>query len=177
MSRVDKMPISIPEDVEVNITGTVVSAKGKLGELVSELPDSVKISAEESVIKVFPKDDTQKAKADWGLSRAIIFNMVTGVDKGYKKELEIHGVGYRASVEGNILTLQLGYSHDIKVAIPEDIKIICPKPTTIILTGANKQRVGQLASEIRAFRKPEPYKGKGIRYLDEYVRRKEGKKK
>ena len=102
MSRVGKMPISIPEDVEVNITGTVVSAKGKLGELVSELPDSVKISAEESVIKVFPKDDTQKAKADWGLSRAIIFNMVTGVDKGYKKELEIHGVGYRASVEGNI---------------------------------------------------------------------------
>tara|TARA_B100001123_G_C15258907_1_gene1005814 strand:- start:184 stop:717 length:534 start_codon:yes stop_codon:yes gene_type:complete len=177
MSRVGKMPIPIPGDVEIKITGNAVSTKGKLGELMSELPDSVKITSEESIVNVMPKDDSQKSKADWGLSRAIISNMVTGVDKGFKKELEIHGVGYRASIDGEILTLQLGYSHDIKVAIPKDIKITCPKPTEIVLTGASKQRVGQLAAEIRAFRKPEPYKGKGVRYTDEYVRRKEGKKK
>jgi large subunit ribosomal protein L6 len=177
MSRVGKNPVEVPSGVELAITGRMVTAKGKLGELSYELTDVVSATLEDNRVVVKPVDESQAARAMWGTTRARLQNMVTGVSEGFTKELEIIGVGYRAAVQGETLVLQLGYSHDVHHDIPEGISIQCEKPTSIKVSGADKQRVGQVAAEIRAYRKPEPYKGKGIRYLGEIILRKEGKKK
>ena len=177
MSRVGKHPVAIPAGVEFAISDARVTIKGKLGELRSpRLPD-VDISVEDSQIWVRPSNDGKRARTMWGTARSVIANMVVGVSEGFSKRLDISGVGYRAAVEGKTLTLQLGYSHDIVYPVPEGLTITCERPNRITVSGADRQRVGQAAAEIRAFRKPEPYKGKGIKYADEWVRRKEGKKK
>ena len=177
MSRIGKQPILIPDGVDVSVEGLLVKIKGGKGELVESFSDSINMEKKETAIKVFPKNEDKLTKSKWGLTRTLINNMVIGVTEGFVKSLVINGVGYRALVDSNILSLQLGFSHDIKIAIPEDIQVECPKPTEINIKGINKQRVGQFASEIRSIRKPEPYKGKGISYVGEYIRRKEGKKK
>jgi large subunit ribosomal protein L6 len=177
MSRVGKNPIDIPNGVELAISGRVVTAKGKLGALSYELSNAVSAIREDNRVVVQPADDSKAARALWGTARARLQNMVTGVSEGFSKDLEITGVGYRAAVQGQRLNLQLGFSHDINYPIPEGISITCEKPTAIKISGADKQRVGQVAAEIRAYRKPEPYKGKGIKYVDEVILRKEGKKK
>jgi large subunit ribosomal protein L6 len=141
------------------------------------LPKEVVLAQDDGMIKVQPRDDSKRARAMWGLSRTLVANMVDGVSKGFTRKLVISGVGYRAAVDGKIINLQLGYSHDVKYAVPEDIEVKCETPTAITITGADRQRVGQIAAELRAFRLPEPYKGKGIRYDDEVILRKEGKKK
>ena len=177
MSRVGKRPVELPEGITVNIAANEVTIKGKKGELNATFPETVKLQKNQDKITIVPQNETKNAKSAWGMTRTIINNMVLGVSEGYTKNLEINGVGYRASIEGNILTLQLGYSHDIKLAIPSDLDVKCVKPTEISVNGINKQKVGQFASEIRMLRKPEPYKGKGIKYQGEFIRRKEGKKK
>ena len=177
MSRVGKKPIDLPNGTEVSIVENGITIKGQKGELKAIFPESVKLEKEEDTVKVVPLNESKNAKACWGMARTIINNMITGVSKGFSRVLEINGVGYRASIEGEILTLQLGYSHDIKLAIPDDLEVKCSKPTEILVSGIDKQKVGQFASEIRKLRKPEPYKGKGIKYQEEFVRRKEGKKK
>jgi large subunit ribosomal protein L6 len=178
MSRIGKHPVAVPSGVSVAIEGNTVRAKGKLGELVAALPPDVVVTLADNAVTVAPRDAAdQRARAMWGMSRTLVANLVKGVSEGFTTRLEISGVGYRAAADSQFLSLQLGYSHDIKVAIPKDIKITCETPTQIAITGADKQRVGQLAAEIRSFRKPEPYKGKGIRYADEVILRKEGKKK
>jgi large subunit ribosomal protein L6 len=177
MSRIGKHAVVVPSGVEVAIDGQSVRVKGKLGELAVTLPPEVRVAQNDNGIKVEPRSAENRARSMWGLSRTLVQNMVTGVTEGFTTRLEISGVGYRASVDGNILTLQLGYSHDIKFAIPEAVKIACASPTSLSVSGADRQRVGQIAAEIRGFRKPEPYKGKGIRYATETIRRKEGKKK
>ena len=177
MSRVGKNAVIIPEGINFNIDGRVLSVKGKLGELTEEITDLVNIEFKDNRVTVKPKNNDKESSSQWGLVRTLINNMVIGVESGFTKTLEVNGVGYRAASEGDILQLQLGYSHDIKVAIPKEITVKCSKPTEIIISGANKQKVGQFAAEIRSLRKPEPYKGKGVRYIDEYVRQKEGKKK
>ena len=177
MSRVGKHPVVIPSGVEVAMAGREIKVKGKLGELSARLTDDVVVTIANGEVAVKPVNDGSRARSMWGTSRSLINNMVTGVTEGFKVELEILGVGYRASVAGKTLTLQLGFSHDIEYPMPDGIKIECEKPTQIAVSGIDRQRVGQVAAEIRQFRKPEPYKGKGIRYVDEWVRRKEGKKK
>ena len=177
MSRVGKQPVILPTGIDVNILNNTIIVKGKKGELKSSYPESVKIIKEENKILVSPNDTSKESRGSWGLVRTIVNNMIIGVEEGYTKDLIVNGVGYRAAVNEGILTLQLGYSHDIKLAIPSDLEVKCSKPTEIAIAGIDKQRVGQFASEIRSFRKPEPYKGKGIRYSDEIIRRKEGKKK
>ena len=177
MSRVGKKLVELPNGIEITIVKSGITIKGAKGELKANFPNNVKIEKEQDNVKVIPKNDSKVAKASWGMARTIINNMVTGVTEGFTKKLEINGVGYRASIDGGILTLQLGYSHDIKLAIPNDLEVKCTKPTEILVSGIDKQRVGQFASEIRILRKPEPYKGKGIKYQDEFIRRKEGKKK
>ena len=177
MSRVGKKLIDLPEGIDVSILHNGITIKGSKGELNANFPNTVKLEKEKDKVRVVPLNESKSAKASWGMARTIINNMVTGVSKGFSKILEINGVGYRASIEGNILTLQLGYSHDIKLAIPKDLEVKCSKPTEIIVSGIDKQKVGQFASEIRKLRKPEPYKGKGIKYQEELIRRKEGKKK
>ena len=177
MSRVGKKLIDLPEGIDVSIVHNGITIKGSKGELNADFPNTVKLEKEKDKVRVVPLNESKSAKASWGMARTIINNMVTGVSKGFSKVLEINGVGYRASIEGGILTLQLGYSHDIKLAIPEDLEVKCSKPTEIKVSGIDKQRVGQFASEIRKLRKPEPYKGKGIKYQEELIRRKEGKKK
>ena len=178
MSRIGKHPVTVPQGVTVTVDGNTVRAKGKLGELESALPPEVTVALEDGRVVVKPRDaEDRRGRAMWGLSRTLVQNMVTGVAQGFTRRLEISGVGYRAAVDGKILNLQLGYSHDIKFAIPDDVKIVCEKPTTIKISGADRQRVGQVAAVIRGYRKPEPYKGKGIKYSDEKILRKEGKKK
>ena len=178
MSRIGKHPVTVPQGVTVTVDGNTVQAKGKLGELQSALPREVAVTLEDGHVAVQPRDaEDRRARAMWGLSRTLVQNMVTGVAQGFTRRLEISGVGYRAAVDGRILNLQLGYSHEIKFAIPDDVKIVCETPTAITVTGADRQRVGQIAAEIRAFRPPEPYKGKGVKYAGEYIFRKEGKKK
>ncbi len=177
MSRIGKLPIRIPEGVEVAIAERRVQVKGRLGELAWELPREIAIAREDGQLALKPVSTSRRARALWGLARSLVANMVEGVSRGFEKRLVISGVGYRAQSDGRFLTLQLGYSHDIKYAIPADVKVETPSPTEIIVRGIDKQRVGQVAAEIRAFRKPEPYKGKGIRYADEVILRKEGKKK
>ena len=178
MSRIGKHPVTVPQGVTVTVDGNNVRAKGKLGELQSALPREVAVTLEDGQVTVRPRDaEDRRARAMWGLSRTLVQNMVTGVAQGFTRRLEISGVGYRAAVDGRILNLQLGYSHEIKFAIPDDVKIVCETPTAITVSGADRQRVGQIAAEIRGFRKPEPYKGKGVKYAEERILRKEGKKK
>ncbi len=177
MSRVGKNPVSVPSGVTVSIAAGQIMAKGKLGELAMRVSGDVAVTLEEGKIWVKPLRETKQARIMWGTTRNLVRSMMTGVSQGYRKSLEISGVGYRAAVQGKTLTLQLGYSHDVNYPIPSDIQIKCEKPTSILITGADKQRVGQVAAEIRDFRKPEPYKGKGIMYVGERIVRKEGKKK
>jgi len=177
MSRIGKKPVAVPGGVTATIEGQTVSAKGPKGLLSVVLNDEVSVEMTDDGIKVDPRDQSKRARSMWGLSRTLVSNIVTGVSEGYTRKLEIQGVGYRAQVQGKNLQLALGFSHDVNYPIPEGIEIACPKPTEIVVTGIDKQRVGQVASEIRRFRPPEPYKGKGVRYEGEYVFRKEGKKK
>ncbi len=178
MSRVGKHPVAIPDGTEVRYEGAVLSATGKLGELsfpVSE--ELVEVRLDDGRITVRPRDESKQSRAMWGTTRALAQNIVTGVSQGFARNLEITGVGYRAEVRDRVLVLSLGYSHPVEFPIPEGIEIVCQRPTAISVSGADRQRVGQVAAEIRAWRKPEPYKGKGVRYEGEYVFRKEGKKK
>jgi large subunit ribosomal protein L6 len=177
MSRVGKNPIGIPSDVELSFSGQTLTAKGRLGTLSLAVSGEVSASIAEGAVAISPNSDTKRALAMWGTTRALVNNMITGVSKGFSVNLEITGVGYRAQVQGDILNLQLGYSHDIPFPIPGDVRITCERPTLITVSGADRQRVGQIAADIRAYRPPEPYKGKGIKYSTETVRRKEGKKK
>jgi len=177
VSRIGKHAVSVPSGVEVAVAGQQVTVKGALGELSHVLTDEVEVTRDGDDVWVKPRAEDTRSRAMWGMSRTVVNNMVLGVSEGFTRTLEINGVGYRAAVDGKFLNLQLGYSHDIKLAIPDDVEIKCPRPTAITIKGADKQRVGQIAAEIRSLRKPEPYKGKGIRYENEYVRRKEGKKK
>lgn len=176
MSRIGKLPVAIPAGVECVVDGQLVNVSGKLGKLSFDFPKEVTLVREDQTIKVVPVNDSKRARAMWGLSRSLINNMVTGVSKGFEKRLEITGVGYKAAVEGKFLTLYLGYSHEIKFAIPSDITIKAEKPTTLVITGYDKQKVGEVAAEIMKQRKSEPYKGKGISD-GRRIRRKEGKKK
>jgi large subunit ribosomal protein L6 len=177
MSRIGKNPVSIPQGVTVEVAGQTLTCKGKLGTLKLPLSSEISAAVEDGKVVLKPKNDTKRARVHWGTMRATVNNMVTGVTKGFTKSLEIEGVGYRAAVQGKNLVLQLGYSHDVTFPIPSAIKITCEKPTSITITGPDRQQVGQIAAVLRSFRKPEPYKGKGIRYADEHIRRKEGKKK
>ena len=177
MSRVGKNPVEVPSGVEVAVKGSIVSAKGKLGTLEYVATNDVQLTLEDGKVVVKPMNNSKRARSMWGTARSRVQSIVTGVAEGFKKDLAINGVGYRAAVQGSDLVLQLGYSHDVIYPIPAGIEIKCEKPTAISITGADKQQVGQVAAEIRGFRKPEPYKGKGIKYDGEIIRRKEGKKK
>jgi large subunit ribosomal protein L6 len=177
MSRVGKKPVAVPSGVTAAVDGQAVRVKGSKGELRFMVPDDVSVVMDKGAIKVDPRSPTKQSRALWGTSRARIANLVEGVIKGFEKRLEITGVGYRAAAQGKILKLLLGYSHEIDFAMPEGIAIATPKPTEIVISGIDKQRVGQAAAEIRALRRPEPYKGKGVRYSNEFIFRKEGKKK
>ena len=177
MSRIGKKPVTIPKGVTASVNGQEVAVKGPKGELKHVLVDDVIAKLEDGSIEVSPRQDTQNARAMWGMSRTLISNLMTGVTEGFTRKLEITGVGYLAAVAGSNLQLQLGYSHDVIFPIAQGIQVVCPKPTEIVITGIDKQKVGQVAAEIRKFRPPEPYKGKGVRYAGEYILRKEGKKK
>ena len=177
MSRVGQLPVTVPSGVDVQIAGQSVTAKGKLGQLSLTLVDEVEVAREDDKIWVKPRGDSKRARTMWGTSRSLVNNLVQGVAEGFTIDLEINGVGYRAAVEGKELVLQLGYSHEVRYPIPEGITIKCERPTAVAVSGADRQKVGQVAAEIRAYRKPEPYKGKGIKYADEMIIRKEGKKK
>jgi large subunit ribosomal protein L6 len=177
MSRVGKKPVAVPSGVTANIEGQTVKVKGPKGALQVVLHGDVSAKLEGGSVRVDPRNDTQQARAMWGTYRALVAKLIEGVTKGYERKLEINGVGYRASLQGKNLQLQLGYAHDIVYPIPEGVAIAVPKPTEIVITGIDAQKVGQAAAEIRAFRKPEPYKGKGVRYSGEFIFRKEGKKK
>ncbi|MBT3809978.1 MAG: 50S ribosomal protein L6 [Rhodospirillaceae bacterium] len=177
MSRVGSSPVAVPDGIDIQITGQLVSAKGKLGELAVELPSDVEVTQDGGKIVVKPRSTSKRARMAWGTSRALVNNLVLGVSDGFSKTLEITGVGYRAAVQGKTLNLQLGFSHDVNFPIPEGISINCEGQTTIVISGADKQAVGQVAAVIRSYRKPEPYKGKGIKYAGEVIIRKEGKKK
>jgi large subunit ribosomal protein L6 len=177
MSRVGKSPVVVPKDVQVALGQTEITIKGKLGELKMPLSEEVTVVYNEDKIQVQPANDTKFAKAMWGTVRNLISNMVKGVSDGYTIRLEINGVGYRAATDGKIVTLALGYSHEIKYALPEGIKVVCEKPTLMVISGYDKQLVGQVAGELKKYRPVEPYKGKGIYTEGTKVRRKEGKKK
>jgi large subunit ribosomal protein L6 len=177
MSRVGKHPVVIPSGVTVTIDGQRVRAEGRLGALDRTLEREVLVMREDGKISVKPRDDSLRARMMWGTARTLVANLVEGVSQGFTRKLEITGVGYRAQVQGNTLILQLGYSHDVQYPAPDGIKIQCPDQTHIVVSGANKELVGQVAAEIRAYRPVEPYKGKGIKYDNEFVLRKEGKKK
>lgn len=179
MSRIGKQPVIVANDVSIDLTSSKIEVTGKLGKLSLDLTDNVFVeySKSDNLITVTPKGKDRKSRSMWGLSRTLINNMIIGVSKGFNKSLEINGVGFKAAVNGNILTLFLGYSHDIKYIIPAGIEIKCPKPTQIDIFGFDKQRVGEVAALLRGLRKPEPYKGKGVKYIDEKIIRKVGKKK
>jgi len=177
MSRIGKKPVVVPAGVTAKVDGQLVSVKGAKGQLEFVVPDEVSVTQQDNAIKVDPRGDSKRAQALWGTARARVNNIVVGVTKGFEKKLEITGVGYRAAVQGKNLQLALGYSHDVIFPIPAGITIVTPKPTEITISGIDKQQVGQIAAEIRALRGPEPYKGKGVKYVDEFIFRKEGKKK
>jgi len=177
MSRIGKHPVPIPSGVEIEFSGRTLTAKGRLGDLSLVVDNDVSAALADSTVTITPKSGSKRSRAMWGTTRALVNNMVTGVSNGFSVNLEINGVGYRAAVQGNTLNLQLGYSHEIRFPIPKDVRITCERPTAVTVTGADRQRVGQVAAEIRAYRPPEPYKGKGIKYATESIRRKEGKKK
>ncbi|WP_121116410.1 50S ribosomal protein L6 [Croceibacterium ferulae] len=177
MSRIGKKPVVIPNGVTANIDGKVLSVKGPKGTLTLGLSELVKYELEDGAIAVTPANDSKAARSHWGMQRTLVSNLVEGVTAGFTKVLNITGVGYRAAAQGRNLKLQLGYSHDVDIAVPEGLEVKTPDQTTIEISGNDKQAVGQLAAEIRRWRKPEPYKGKGIRYRGEFIFRKEGKKK
>lgn len=177
MSRVGKNPVPIPAGVTVDVAGQMVKAKGKKGELSMRVADEIAVAKEGNVVTVKMRDDTKRSRVLWGTSRALVRNLIQGAHEGYTVNLEIEGVGYRAAADAKALKLQLGFSHEVLYPIPAGIAIKTPKPTEIEISGADRQRVGQIASEIRSLRPPEPYKGKGIKYSTETIRRKEGKKK
>ena len=177
MSRIGKKLVPLPQGVTAQVKDGEVKVKGPKGELSLRLVDGVVATVGKDGVTVTPRDLTDKSRAMWGLQRTLVNNLVQGVSKGFSQQLEIAGVGYRAAVQGKNLQLQLGYSHDVVYPIPAGIDIKCDKPTLILVSGFDKQKVGQVAAEIRGFRKPEPYKGKGIKYAEENIRRKEGKKK
>jgi len=177
MSRIGKKPVPIPTGVTANVEGQTVKVKGPKGALQLVLHDDIIAKMDKGAISVDPRFETKRSRSQWGTGRTLISNLMTGVTKGFEQKLEITGVGYRAAVQGKNLQLQLGYSHDVVYPIPDGIAIVAPKPTEIVVTGSDKQKVGQVAAEIRGFRAPEPYKGKGVKYAGEYIFRKEGKKK
>ena len=177
MSRIGKRAVAVPAGVTANVEGQTVKVKGPKGALQVVLPDDVIAKMDNGGIKVDPRHETKRARSMWGTSRTLVANLMTGVTKGFERKLEITGVGYRAAVQGKNLQLALGYSHDVVFAIPDGIAIVTPKPTEIVITGIDRQKVGQVAAVIRGYRGPEPYKGKGVKYAGEYIFRKEGKKK
>ena len=175
MSRVGKYPVALPAGVTVAIANRILSAKGKLGELKLPLAEEIEASVENGAVVVKPRDEGKRARAMWGTTRSLVAGMVKGVSEGFSKTLEIVGVGYRADLKGKGITLQLGYSHPINYQAVDGVKLECPNQTTIVISGPDKQKVGQTAAEIRGLRPPEPYKGKGIKYQGEHIRRKAGK--
>jgi len=177
MSRIGKKPVTIPSGVTADIANGVITVKGPKGTLTLTMREEISYTVDGDTILVKPANDTKAARAFWGMQRTLVDNLVTGVTEGYTKTLNITGVGYRAASQGTNLKLQLGYSHDVDFAIPEGIEIKTPDNTTVLISGIDKQKVGQVAAEIRRWRKPEPYKGKGIKYAGEFIFRKEGKKK
>jgi len=177
MSRIGKKPVAIPAGATARLEGQKVFVKGAKGELSFVVPDDVSVELNNGAVKVDPRSDSKRARAMWGMSRAQINNLVVGVTAGFEKKLEINGVGYKAAVVGQHVSLSLGYSHDVNYPIPKGISIVTPKPTEIVISGIDKREVGQVAAEIRAYRGPEPYKGKGVKYAGEFIFRKEGKKK
>jgi large subunit ribosomal protein L6 len=177
MSRIGKKPVPVPAGVTAVVDGQTVKVKGPKGALQVALHGDVDVAMEGGTVKITPRSETKRARAMWGLSRTLVSNLVAGVTQGFEKRLEITGVGYRAAVQGKNLQLALGYSHDVIYPIPEGIQIATPRPVEIVISGIDRQKVGQVAAEIRGFRPPEPYKGKGVKYAGEYIFRKEGKKK
>jgi len=177
MSRIGKVPVALPDSVTASIEGSVLSVKGPKGTLTMPMLDDISYGIEDGRIVVKPANETKRARSFWGMHRTLVQNLVTGVTEGFTKTLEITGVGYRAAAQGRNLRLQLGYSHDVNIAVPEDLEVKTPDQVTIEISGNDRQKVGQLAAEIRRWRKPEPYKGKGIKYRGEFIYRKEGKKK
>lgn len=177
MSRIGKLPVAVPAGVTATLTETSLTVKGPKGELSMDFVEDVTVSQGDEGIQVQPRDESKRARAMWGMQRALVANLVQGVTAGYEKDLELVGVGYRAQMQGTSLKLSLGLSHDVVYTPPAGVTISCGKPTEVKVAGADKQKVGQVAAEIRRFRPPEPYKGKGIKYVGEYIRRKEGKKK
>jgi large subunit ribosomal protein L6 len=177
MSRIGKNPVAVPAGVQVSLDGQNISVKGPKGQLAMRLVDEMEAKLEGGKVSVLPREKTRRARMMWGMQRTLVSNMVAGVSKGFTVALEINGVGYRAAVQGKSLNLQLGFSHDVNYPIPAGIEIKCEKPTAVSISGADRQLVGQVAAEIRAFRGPEPYKGKGVKYAGEMIHRKEGKKK
>jgi large subunit ribosomal protein L6 len=177
MSRIGKKPVTVPAGVTATVDGGILSVKGPKGTLTLQMRDEIKYDLADGSIAVNPANGTKQARAFWGMQRTLVQNLVTGVTDGFSKKLLITGVGYRASAQGKKLKLQLGYSHDVDIDVPEGLTVATPDQTTVEISGADKQKVGQLAAEIRRWRKPEPYKGKGIKYDGEYIFRKEGKKK
>jgi large subunit ribosomal protein L6 len=177
MSRIGKKAVAVPTGITANVEGQTVKVKGPKGALSVVLPDDVTVKLDGGQIKVDPRNETKRARAQWGTSRTLVANLIAGVTKGFEQRLEINGVGYRAAVQGKNLQIALGYSHDVIYPIPEGITIATPRPVEIVITGIDRQKVGQVAAEIRDYRPPEPYKGKGIKYAGERVFRKEGKKK
>jgi large subunit ribosomal protein L6 len=177
MSRIGKRPVAVPSGVTANVEGQTVKVKGPKGAMQVVLHDDVVITMDKASVKIEPRGETKRARSMWGTSRTLVSNLMTGVTKGFEERLEITGVGYRAAVQGKQLSLQLGFSHDVNYPIPAGITIATPKPTEIVVSGTDKQQVGQVAAELRGYRPPEPYKGKGVKYAGEYIFRKEGKKK
>jgi large subunit ribosomal protein L6 len=177
MSRIGKKAVAVPSGITAAVEGQTVKIKGPKGALQVVLHDDVAVKLDKGQIQVDPRSETKRARSQWGTSRTLINNLITGVTKGFEQRLEINGVGYRASVQGKNLQLALGYSHDVIYPIPEGITIATPRPVEIVISGSDRQKVGQVAAEIRDYRPPEPYKGKGIKYSDERIFRKEGKKK
>jgi large subunit ribosomal protein L6 len=177
MSRIGKKPVPVPAGVTATVDGQTVTAKGPKGELFFVANDEVSVKLEDNAVVVTPANDSKDARSKWGMSRTMVENIFKGVKDGYERKLEINGVGYRASLQGKNLQLALGFSHDVVYQTPEGISIVVPKPTEIVISGIDKQKVGQVAAEIREYRGPEPYKGKGVKYAEERIVRKEGKKK
>ena len=177
MSRIGKKPVAIPEGVTATVEGQTVTAKGPKGELVFVVNKEVLVKMEDGSIAVDPRDETKDARSKWGMSRTMVSNIMEGVKDGFEKKLEINGVGYRAAMQGKDVQLTLGFSHEVVYKVPEGVTVACPKPTELVVSGIDKQKVGQVAAELRGYRPPEPYKGKGVKYADETIFRKEGKKK
>jgi large subunit ribosomal protein L6 len=177
MSRIGKRPVELPSGVSATVSGQTIEVTGPKGTRSFTATDDVTLSVDNDAVSIEPRGPSKRARQQWGMSRTMVQNCVTGVTDGFKKELEVSGVGYRAQMQGNVLKLNLGYSHDVNFEVPDGITVTAPKPTVVVVEGADQQQVGQVAANIREWRAPEPYKGKGIKYVDEFIFRKEGKKK